>query len=294
MSDRSSIVIGSDVTEEHSGVVLVDKFLTAPHATSHDYLHWIEKQLALYKIDFFIPVNELELESLARLSQVELIRLLGSANIIWPGQKAILKFCDKEMTFDFLERIKIPAPRQFSDKNLVQSSDFPVVLKPRKGAGSKNIFVCQNDSELDAASKFVEEYVIQEYIGDSSNEFTASVFRTKLGEKKVIVFRRNLIGGATGWAKVVEAPAIVEICESVADSVELVGSINIQLRIQENSPKVFEVNGRFSSTVLMRHLLGFQDFIWTLGNLDSLQNYDALALVGKVVSKSSNFKVWET
>lgn len=294
MNEPESTITGSDVTEEQSGVLLVDRFVLAPHASSQDYLQWIENQLVLNKVDFFVPVNESELESLASLGENELIKLLGSAKIVWPGRKVVLQFCDKDKTNDFLARFKIPAPKQFSNKNLVRDCDFPVILKPKKGAGSKNIFVCENQSELHAASIFVEDYVIQEYIGDSSNEFTASVFRSELGIKKVIVFRRNLIGGATGWAKVVSAPEIVRICECIADSMGLVGSVNIQLRVQGEIPKVFEVNGRFSSTVLMRHLLGFHDFMWSMGQLDTLQNYDNLSLIGTVVSKSNNFKVWET
>ena len=45
---------------------------------------------------------------------------------------------------------------------------------------------------------------------------------------------------------------------------DLTGSINVQLRIQENIPKIFEINPRFSSTVLFRHLFGFEDLIWSI------------------------------
>ena len=38
----------------------------------------------------------------------------------------------------------------------------------------------------------------------------------------------------------------------------------MQLRISENSPKVFEINPRFSSTVFYRHLFGFDDLIWSI------------------------------
>jgi len=50
----------------------------------------------------------------------------------------------------------------------------------------------------------------------------------------------------------------------LAVKLDLVGSINVQLRITENLPKVFEINPRFSSTVLYRHLFGFEDLIWSI------------------------------
>ena len=41
--------------------------------------------------------------------------------------------------------------------------------------------------------------------------------------------------------------------------------INIQLRItEEHTPKIFEINPRYSSTVLYRHLFGFEDLIWSI------------------------------
>ena len=54
------------------------------------------------------------------------------------------------------------------------------------------------------------------------------------------------------------------LLEKLAVKLNLVGSINVQLRITDNSPKVFEINPRFSSTVLYRHLFGFEDLIWSI------------------------------
>jgi carbamoyl-phosphate synthase large subunit len=38
--------------------------------------------------------------------------------------------------------------------------------------------------------------------------------------------------------------------------------VNVQLRLTENGSRIFEMNPRFSSTVFMRHLLGFRDLVW--------------------------------
>ena len=73
--------------------------------------------------------------------------------------------------------------------------------------------------------------------------------------------------GATGWAQVIEDAEIRRQCCSLADALELRGSINVQLRITNAGPRIFEINPRFSSTVLMRHRLGFQDLIWSIRDL---------------------------
>lgn len=40
--------------------------------------------------------------------------------------------------------------------------------------------------------------------------------------------------------------------------------MNVQLRLTDHGPRVFEINPRFSSTVLMRHRLGFSDVLWAI------------------------------
>ena len=56
---------------------------------------------------------------------------------------------------------------------------------------------------------------------------------------------------------------------------KLEGSINIQLRFRVDEPIIFEINPRFSSTILFRHLLGFKDLIWSIedANNQQISNY---------------------
>jgi carbamoyl-phosphate synthase large subunit len=75
---------------------------------------------------------------------------------------------------------------------------------------------------------------------------------------------RRLVGGFTGWAKVIDDEEIRRQCTHLADSLELRGSINVQLRVTDRGPRIFEINPRFSSTVLMRHKMGYQDVVWVL------------------------------
>ena len=61
------------------------------------------------------------------------------------------------------------------------------------------------------------------------------------------------------------------MCESVAAGMNLYGSINIQLRITDKGPRIFEINPRFSSTVLMRHRIGFCDLLWAIDEAQGLE-----------------------
>src|SRR3546814_6554984 len=58
--------------------------------------------------------------------------------------------------------------------------------------------------------------------------------------------------------------AIESLCATVARALDLRGSINIQLRLGSRGPMIFEINHRFSSTVVFRHRLDFSDLLWSL------------------------------
>jgi carbamoyl-phosphate synthase large subunit len=109
--------------------------------------------------------------------------------------------------------------------------------------------------------------VAQELLSDPSQEFTCALFRAgDPASVRTIVFRRVLVGGLTGRARVEEVPAITALLCLVAEAAELTGSINVQLRLTRAGPRIFEINPRFSSTVMMRHRLGFQDVVWALNH----------------------------
>jgi carbamoyl-phosphate synthase large subunit len=63
---------------------------------------------------------------------------------------------------------------------------------------------------------------------------------------------------------VIEDKATSLMCQLIAQGLDLRGSMNIQLRLTDMGPRVFEINPRFSSTVLMRHRIGFSDVLWAL------------------------------
>ena len=98
----------------------------------------------------------------------------------------------------------------------------------------------------------------------TSGEFTCGLYRSASGTVRAIILKRELIGGFSGYGEVIENPQIEALLIELAEKLELRGSINVQLRISNGKPVVFEINPRFSSTVLFRHMLGFQDLVWAV------------------------------
>lgn len=225
------------------------------------------------KPDFYIPLSEAELRVLARCSKEFLDNILGRTTIIWSSSKVLSLFLSKISTVNYLQSIGILTPKTYTNANNLDESNFPLIVKPDQGSGSKKIFICRNVTELDAALVFVDNPIIQEFIPGDENEYTVGVYSKKGSQTKVVQFRRNLAGeGFTSWCEVVKFEKVEDICKHIAIDLQLDGSINIQLKEKDGLFYVFEVNPRFSSTVNIRSKIGFKDVAWSIGNFDS---YDA-------------------
>ena len=108
-----------------------------------------------------------------------------------------------------------------------------------------------------------EGLIAQEHVGDEDQEYTCAVIRLG-GQTRGLVLKRRLAGGRTVFAEEVAVPAIDDLIQRLAAACDLDGAINVQLRLTPKGPRVFEINPRFSSTVMMRHRLGFQDLLWAI------------------------------
>ena len=93
------------------------------------------------------------------------------------------------------------------------------------------------------------------------------------------MLRRVLVGDSTGRAVVVRNPAIEEYVIRIIEAWNVSGLYNIQLRLTDDGPKIFEINPRLSSTLVFRHKLGFQDFKWWVSEALGMElpHYDAVS-----------------
>jgi carbamoyl-phosphate synthase large subunit len=176
---------------------------------------------------------------------------------------------DKLYTANFLEEHGLPFPKT-KIVSEVDETVFPLILKDRKGSGSKSIFLVSEQSEFDFYARRFPNFIAQEFVPNSSEEYTCGLFRSSTGEIRSITFKRKLIGGFSGFGMVVCNDSIDEVLIAIAEKLDLLGSINVQLRLSDRGPIVFEINPRFSSTVMFRHLMGFEDVIWSIQDRLSL------------------------
>jgi carbamoyl-phosphate synthase large subunit len=254
---------GIDVHSRHAGSLFVHRFCEAPKASDPAYEHALKAVVDRDAIDLVIPMSEAELLLLASAGHSG----LGGAHLLMANRLAIDVGADKLKTAQFLESIGVPAPWTALAENFAGQKHLPCIFKPRRGAGSKAVYRCDTAEEVEFYRLRHADAIVQELLLPAEQEVTCGVYRSGEGRIAVLQLLRTLTGGFTGWAQVIDEPEVFSQCSRLAEALDLRGSINVQLRITENGPRIFEINPRFSSTVLMRHQMGFCDLVWSIQDL---------------------------
>lgn len=256
-------LFGIDVHSRHAGSLYVDKFHEAPRASDPGYEDELKAIVHRNGIDLVVPMSEAELHFLSSRDY----GLIDSAKVLMANRLALEVGADKFKTALFLGSIGVAAPWTELAENFRPETQLPCIFKPRRGAGSKAVFRCETAQEVEFYRRRHADAIVQELLLPADQEVTCGVFRTSSGRTAVLQLLRTLTGGFTGWAQVIDHPEVHAQCTKLAESLDLRGSINIQLRITGNGPRIFEINPRFSSTVLMRHQMGFSDLVWSIQDL---------------------------
>lgn len=252
-------IVGADMSHRHPGISTFQKCAILPKASTDTYISELEKLIDETGAKWIIPTAEPELRKLFELGIVDKV---GNARLIIANSRAMEVGFDKFKTARFLESCGLPFPwTEIVGEG--QPHDFPCILKSRAGAGSVDVTIAPRELQSWYESSR-PGHIWQELLSSSEHEYTCCIFRSLRGEVRSIVYNRTLQGGTTKSGHVVENQEITDVLMRIADALNLTGSINVQLRLTSKGPVVFEINPRFSSTLMFRHQMGFTDVLWSL------------------------------
>lgn len=253
-------VIGCDVHPKHPGEFIFNECFVVDKCTSPEYFNQLRQIIKKRDIKILIPCSEPELR-MYNMKKVE--GEFPNVTLIVPNKKAMDIGFDKLETFRFFRSHLLPFPETVLLKD-ISKPNFPCIIKCRYGAGGKSLMIANNLYDLEYAVNNDKDYIYQEYLQPADCEHTCGLFRSQKGDIRNIIFRRILHGDYTSYGEVVRDDQISLMLENIANLLKLEGSINVQLINTKQGPRVFEINPRFSSTVLFRHLLGFKDLQWAI------------------------------
>ena len=256
-------IIGTDSDQLHAGRFFVDSFYEIPQASSINFIAELTEIIKKEVVDYIIPVNEKEILNIYQYLINNSPNNLSN-RIILPKTTEYPMLFNKLKAYSLLkmkdDRIELPWTIESNQEPL----NFPCIFKKQESSGSKSLRTITREIYIKHKDELVDG-IFQEYLFPEDEEYTCGVYRSYKTKKTfVVILKRKLKGGLTGYAEVVADDEIRHYCEKIANAIELQGSINIQLIKTINGPKLLEINPRFSSTVYFRHKIGFEDLFWCI------------------------------
>jgi carbamoyl-phosphate synthase large subunit len=269
LSDLSPVnykIFGTDMNSQAAGLYRCDHGLIVPPASSVDYLESIKSIISKNDIQAVYVGSDIELGILA-IAKPEL-ETDSKAVVITDPPKVIETARDKWRTFLFLNKNNLPRAMSClpEDKDeFIKKFGFPLVVKPREGYGSLHFYIVHNHREMRYALETIKKHgwhpIIQEYLNETTQEFTSGVTIDKSGRyiMSSISLRKFPKHGQTYKAIVDSFDLIRKSAEKVALRLGTHTAVNVQAKFDGKEAKVFEINPRLSATMPIRAVAGINE-----------------------------------
>lgn len=250
-------VLAADMDRHAAGLYLADKGFVIPPGASPDFLPVIRSICRQEKVNAFIPLVDEEL--------VKALELEADGVAVLCPRRAFVESClDKFVLMQHLKSAGIAIPDTHLASGDLRGVDFPAIVKPRRGRGSRGIGVVHSPSELaqflQTSPSAPDELIVQTYI--EGLEFTVSVTVWRDGAVHAVVPKEIICKkGITRLAVTRCNSRIDAVCRAVQHSLPADGPFNVQLCVEKTSgtPFIFEINPRFSTTVSLTIAAGVDE-----------------------------------
>ncbi|HEX7033149.1 MAG TPA: ATP-grasp domain-containing protein [Nitrososphaera sp.] len=258
-------VIAADMSPLAAGLYRCERGVLVPSVSSTaDYIESIIKVCNDNDVKAIFCGSDDELLVLANAKGE--IQGRTDAKLLTGSASALAIARDKWATYEFCRANGLPcAPSSLPEEReeFVKEFGFPIVVKPREGYGSIHFYIANNREEVEAAIAAIEKAgwrpIVQKYL--PGEEFTTGVTIDKNLRHVMssISIKKIIKHGQTYKAFIDDYRSIRRSAEEVALKLGTSGSVNIQAKLEGDSPVVFEINPRFSATCPMRAIAGVNE-----------------------------------
>lgn len=255
-------VVAVDMAPSPAALVAADRMRAVPPAASDEWVPEMAAVVEEFDADAVVPLVEEELVRLDALAEA----VPDDVAFVAPRAELVEKTTDKYAFARLMGERGLAAPNTYlgSEAADVPASDFPAMVKPRRGRGSDGVTRVDDRNDLQqrlaAADRDPDDLIVQAYV--EGTEYTTSVVATSDDDllavvpKQVIEKRGNTYRGVTR-----SRSAVVRSCRAVADELRPHGPLNVQQVVDDESGDAYtiEINPRFSSTACLTVAAGVNE-----------------------------------
>jgi carbamoyl-phosphate synthase large subunit len=255
-------VITTDINPLSPALYFGHKHHIVPLTTDRYYIPIIESICDVEDVSLIVPTIDDELPIFGRVK--EQFNRLGIAVAI-SSEKTAITCNDKYETWLFCQAHGIAAPEtRLASETKFDSLSFPLIVKPRLGRGSVNVFTVQNEEQLRLFLNYVPDAVVQDFV--EGTEFTVDLLADFNGRVISVVPRERLVirAGVSDKGITRKNQMVMDFAVRVAESLHLVGASNIQCKWDGERVTLIEVNPRFSGGIPLTLASGADFASWLL------------------------------
>jgi carbamoyl-phosphate synthase large subunit len=242
----SGKVLVTDVNPLSPAVHMADRAFRVPFADEPDYLEEIHAVCEANGVGLIIPTIDDELPLFAARRAV-----FEAAGIrVAISDTHATETCnDKYATSEALRAGGVSAVETWLPSTLPASPALPLFIKPRGGRGGVQAFPAGNQDELRFFLGYVKDPVVQRFL--RGPEFTLDLLCDFGGTPLSVVPRERVVirSGVIDRGVTSNDPALIQLALDCARVFNFAGAVNIQCRVVDGVPTVFEINPRFSGGI---------------------------------------------
>jgi carbamoyl-phosphate synthase large subunit len=255
-------VIATDIDPYSPAVHLADAAEEVPRSDHPDYVDALLAVCAAHDAGVLVPTIDDELETIAAASD----RFAAAGVVVMAPDVDTARICrDKGLTASHLERHGIRVAATWSPEQVRRLRPLPpLFIKPRCGRGSVGAFRVGNSAQLRFFLDYVPDPVVQEYL--EGPEFTIDLFCDLQGRPIAAVPRERLVirSGVTDRGRTARSQALMDLAVRCAEVLRFRGAVNVQCRVVDGTPVIFEINPRFSGGIQLTIAAGADFAEWTI------------------------------
>ena len=239
----------ADMDPLASGLYLVppDRRLIIPRGDDPRLIDVLHRECQTRHIDALLPTVDAELAPLAAVR--ERFESIGIQLPISPVE--CLRICrDKQLLLDKVRGIvPIPDNQPLTQAVAERAHSFPLLVKPRSGAGSRGVAKIESREDLDTIPKD-GSFLLQEFL--PGEEYSVDVYVRRDGRVIGAVPRERMKvdSGIAIASRTIDLPEVVASAVKTAETIGIRGTANIQFkRAADGVFKLLEVNPRYPGTL---------------------------------------------
>lgn len=264
LSGHDCIIMAADADPMSAGIDMADETVMLPYASDAGYIDEVAAVCEARGVGLLLP--GIYQDACALSPAAAYLEERCGTKVVVSGGDVLARTEDKWETHLFLCESGLNCCRTVKGDDaggvgkLVGELGFPLVLKKRNGHGSKGFYVVRDEREMEYLLSREDGVIVQEYLRPDEHEYTCGVFTGADGSIwGTIALRRRLACGLTYKAEVSFDKDVIGEAEKAVKALRPSGPCNVQLRLTEDGPFIFEINARFSSSTSIRARFGFNE-----------------------------------